>query len=209
MKTSRMVFNVMANNTDDHDKNFSFLLEENGKWRISPAYDVTFIFNTNGTAPNIERRLSLGGKTSDISKSDLLDFAKQNDIKNANAIINRVAEAICKFNEYADQCGITQPWRSIIQKTLNDNLASFGYIDKADNPKGALYDKFGRTITDFSISINSKGHYEVVATIDGNRHRRFVRPNMSPYSDLSAQDIYNLSADGKIRLAETLFPPKC
>ena len=206
---ARMVFNVMANNTDDHDKNFSFLLEENGKWRISPAYDVTFIFNTNGTAPNIERRLSLGGKTSDISKSDLLDFAKQNDIKNANAIINRVAEAICKFNEYADQCGITQPWRSIIQKTLNDNLASFGYIDKADNPKGALYDKFGRTITDFSISINSKGHYEVVATIDGNRHRRFVRPNMSPYSDLSAQDIYNLSADGKIRLAETLFPPKC
>lgn len=29
-----MVFNIMANNTDDHNKNFSFLLEENGPWRM-------------------------------------------------------------------------------------------------------------------------------------------------------------------------------
>lgn len=49
---ARMVFNVMANNTDDHNKNFSFLLKENGSWGIAPAYDVTFIFNVNGTGPN-------------------------------------------------------------------------------------------------------------------------------------------------------------
>lgn len=130
---TRMVFNVMANNTDDHNKNFSFLLEENGKWHIAPAYDVTFIFNTIGTGPNIERRLSIGGKTSEISKADLLDFAKQNDIKNANTIINRVAEAVKKFSKYADNCNINQPWRSIIQKTLNENLTTFGYIDKSDD----------------------------------------------------------------------------
>ena len=66
----------------------------------------------------------------------------------------------------------------------------------------------GRTITDFSVSVNSKGHYEVVAIIDGIRHRRFVRPNMDLYTDLTKQDIYNLPADEKIRLAEILFPPK-
>lgn len=115
----RMAFNVMTNNTDDHNKNFSFLLEENGKWRLAPAYDITFIFNTNGTGPNIERRLSIGGKTSEITKADLLDFAKQNDIKNANAMINRVADAIKDFKRYATEYGIIQPWRSIIQKTLN------------------------------------------------------------------------------------------
>ena len=43
-----MVFNVMTNNTDDHSKNFSFVLEDNC-WRLAPAYDVTFIFNVNGT----------------------------------------------------------------------------------------------------------------------------------------------------------------
>lgn len=66
----------------------------------------------------------------------------------------------------------------------------------------------GRTITDYSVSVNSKGHYEVVAIIDGLRHRRFVRPNMDLYSDLANQDFYNLPADEKIRLAETRFPPE-
>ena len=39
----RMVFNVLANNTDDHNKNFSFVMSEDGTWRLSPAYDVTYI----------------------------------------------------------------------------------------------------------------------------------------------------------------------
>lgn len=205
---TRMTFNVMANNTDDHNKNFSFLLEENGNWRLAPAYDVTFIFNINGTGPNIERRLSIGGKTADISKSDLIDFAKQNDIRNANAIINRVADAIKKFSDFANNNGITQPWHSIIQKTLNDNLVSFGYIDKNNDCEAVLHDKYGRTVTDLSVTVNSNGHYEVSAIIDGNRHRRFVRPNMSIYLDLAKQDIFNLSANEKNQLLETLFSPR-
>lgn len=203
---ARMTFNVMANNTDDHNKNFSFLLEENGKWRIAPAYDVTFIFNTNGTGPNIERRLSIGGKTADITKSDLLDFARRNDIKNANAIIDRAAEAIRNFNEFAENANINQPWRGIIQKTLNDNLTAFGYINPSKESESSLPDEYGRTITDFSVSINSKSHFEVTAVINGHRHRRFIRPTMSLYSKLAEQDIFNLPAEVKIQLVETLFP---
>lgn len=186
---ARMVFNVMANNTDDHNKNFSFLLEEDGKWRISPSYDTTFIFNTKGTGPNIERRLSIGGKISEISKTDLLDFAKQHDIKNANAIINRVAGALSKFGEYADRYHITQPWRGIIQKTLDDNLIAFGYIPKDNGTGESLRDKYGRSVTDFSVSVNSKGHYVVATIIDDQRHRYFVRPNMNLYPDLMKLDI--------------------
>ena len=173
-----MAFNVMTNNTDDHNKNFAFLLEENGKWRLAPAYDVTFIFNTNGTGPNIERRLSIGGKTSEITKADLLDFAKQNDIKNANAIINRVVDAIEDFNRYATENGIIQPWRSIIQKTLTENLITFGYQDKENDANSSFNDTFGRAIDNLSLSVNSKGHIEVSALINGKRHRKFIRPNM-------------------------------
>ena len=36
----RMVFNILANNTDDHNKNFSFVMSEDGTWRLSPAYDI-------------------------------------------------------------------------------------------------------------------------------------------------------------------------
>ena len=143
----RMVFNVMTNNTDDHNKNFAFLLEENGKWQLAPAYDITFIFNINGTGPNIERRLSICGKTSGITKADLLDFAKQNGIKNANSMITRVAESIKDFNRLATEYGITQPWRSIIQKTLTENLIAFGYQEKEDE----VYSSFNDTSTPFGL----------------------------------------------------------
>lgn len=202
----RMAFNVLSNNSDDHNKNFAFLLEENGKWRLAPAYDMTFIFNMNGTGPNIERRMSIGGKTSGITKTDLLDFAKQNDIKNANAIINRVAEAMKDFNRYAKEYGITQPWRSIIQRTLNENLTAFGYLNEENKTNASFIDKFGRSIDKFGISVNSKEHLEISAHINGKRHRRFIRPNMEIYSDLMKQDIFNLPLNEKKRLVEALFP---
>lgn len=77
----RMAFNVIACNTDDHNKNFSFLLEKGGQWRLAPAYDMTFIFNDTASGPNSERRMSIGGKTSAITKDDLIEIALQNGIK--------------------------------------------------------------------------------------------------------------------------------
>lgn len=35
----RMVFNVLIENTDDHEKNHAFLFKD-GAWKLSPAYDI-------------------------------------------------------------------------------------------------------------------------------------------------------------------------
>lgn len=204
----RMVFNIMANNTDDHNKNFSFLLKRDESWHLAPAYDMTYIFNVNGTGPNIEHRFSMGGKTSEITKVDILDFARQNGIKNAEFLIDRVAEAIRKFNEYAEQCFISQPWRYIIQKTLNEKLIAFGYVDTAVKSDEPVHDQYGRIIEDVSISVNSKGHYEVTAMIDGVQRKGFVRKNMNLYKELSKIDILNMSGLERIRLISELFPMK-
>ena len=47
----RMVFNVVARNQDDHTKNISFLMDRDGRWRLSPAYDVTYAHNPKGSGP--------------------------------------------------------------------------------------------------------------------------------------------------------------
>ena len=40
-----MCFNVFAHNRDDHSKNFSFIYDEElKKWKLSPAYDLTFSY---------------------------------------------------------------------------------------------------------------------------------------------------------------------
>ena len=41
-------FNVFSHNRDDHAKNFSFLMDENGTWTVSPAYDLTFSTGPGG-----------------------------------------------------------------------------------------------------------------------------------------------------------------
>ena len=44
----RMVFNLLTHNRDDHAKNFAFLMDRNGEWRLSPAYDLTFVEGPGG-----------------------------------------------------------------------------------------------------------------------------------------------------------------
>ena len=44
----RMVFNVVVRNNDDHTKNISFLMGEDGTWKLSPAYDMGYAYNPEG-----------------------------------------------------------------------------------------------------------------------------------------------------------------
>ena len=60
------VFNVMAHNRDDHAKNFSFLMDESGEWKLSPAYDLTF---SNG--PGGEQSTMVMGEGRNITRTHL------------------------------------------------------------------------------------------------------------------------------------------
>lgn len=44
----RAAFNVLAHNRDDHARNFAFVLDAEGAWRLSPAYDLTFSSGPGG-----------------------------------------------------------------------------------------------------------------------------------------------------------------
>lgn len=103
----RMVFNVVVRNQDDHTKNISFLMDENGKWRLSPAYDMGYAYNPNGgwTATH---QMSINGKFDGISREDLIVFARQNNIKDAETIIEEVREAASRWPQIAKACGIPQ-----------------------------------------------------------------------------------------------------
>src|SRR5690606_2420838 len=87
----RMLFNVMARNHDDHVKNFSFLMNEEGSWTISPAYDLTFSHKPGGTWPDVHQS-SINGKYDNFTKEDMLGFGKAFGIKKANDIFEEVVE---------------------------------------------------------------------------------------------------------------------
>lgn len=104
----RMVFNVLAKNVDDHSKNFAFIMNKEGIWRLSPAYDITFSIDLAAPAYANTHALTVNGKDDDITMDDLIEVAKSNDIKNYKALITQVQSAISKFETLAIEIGIDQ-----------------------------------------------------------------------------------------------------
>ena len=101
----RIVFNVVVRNQDDHTKNISFLMGEDGVWNLSPAYDMGYAYNPDGgwTATH---QMSINGKFDDISREDLLKFASQNNIKDAATTIDEICETVSHWPEIAKSCGV-------------------------------------------------------------------------------------------------------
>lgn len=115
----RIVFNVMSVNMDDHTKNISFLMTGQGRWLLSPAYDMGFSYNPNGMWANAHQ-MTINGKRDEITRQDLLKVAETQDIRNPKELIEQVEYGISKFESYAIGCGIPHPEISAIKRIMNE-----------------------------------------------------------------------------------------
>jgi serine/threonine-protein kinase HipA len=105
----RMVFNCIAVNQDDHVKNISFLMDRYGRWRLAPAYDMTFSYNTDNRWLRAHQ-MTINGKNTNITRGDLLEAGRKMGIKarKCNDIIERVESIVGNFENYAMEAGIRE-----------------------------------------------------------------------------------------------------
>ena len=110
------VMNVLSGNVDDHNKNFSFLMSDDGVWHIAPAYDFTF--SVDPSAPGYVNRhcMTIGNKNSDIERGDLLELAKRYNIKGADALIEKAISIVSGYEQYAQQAGVNDYWTQKIKE---------------------------------------------------------------------------------------------
>ena len=89
----RAALNVLAHNRDDHLKNFGFLMDTDGTWRLAPFYDFTYSMGPNGW-----QTLSVAGEGQNPSATDLLRLANDVNLASQDAkdILQRVTEAIAE-----------------------------------------------------------------------------------------------------------------
>lgn len=113
----RMVFNVIARNQDDHTKNISFLMNQEGKWRLSPAYDISWCYNPQG-AWTSKHQMSVNGKWDNITVQDMLDVAKNVNIKQPKQIIEQVVYAVSLWPKLAKEFGIPKEIIDQINATM-------------------------------------------------------------------------------------------
>ena len=98
------VFNILSHNRDDHSKNFSFLMNQQGNGTVSPAYDLTF-----SSGPAGEHSTMIIGEGKNPTKNHLLKLAGTVGIKHdkALAIIDQVLAAIQKWDAFAAKVGVS------------------------------------------------------------------------------------------------------
>lgn len=108
------VFNVFAHNRDDHAKNFSFLMDDEGAWRTAPAYDLTFSSGVGG-----EHSTMVMGEGKAPDRSHLRALGKKLGLKKADELIEQVADAVTGWRKVASKVGADKAVIAIIEKRMN------------------------------------------------------------------------------------------
>jgi serine/threonine-protein kinase HipA len=98
----RMTFNVIARNQDDHVKNIAFLMDPEGHWSLSPAFDVTYSYRPSG-GPTARHQMTINGKQDDFVFADLERCAEAALLKRGRAatIVAEVNAAVERWPEQA------------------------------------------------------------------------------------------------------------
>jgi len=109
------VFNVMAHNRDDHAKNFSFLMNEFGEWKLSPAYDLTF-----SSGPGGEQSTMVMGEGRNITVKHLTKLGKEAKLskKFIENVIEQTTSALRKWSNLSKDFGVSKSNRELISRLI-------------------------------------------------------------------------------------------
>ena len=109
-------FNVLAHNRDDHAKNFSFLMDADGEWKLSPAYDLTF-----SSGPNGEQSTAVLGEGGSPDAGHLVKLGLDAKIprESIDSIIARTKAALSEWVGLAKQCGVSAGNVKRIKEAIN------------------------------------------------------------------------------------------
>ena len=108
-------FNVLSHNRDDHARQFTFLMSRDGKWRLAPAYDLTF-----AAGPGGEHTTSVLGRGKNIDRERLLALGRHADLndREAREVIDCVAAAVADWHLFAASCDVSTASSNRIAKAL-------------------------------------------------------------------------------------------
>lgn len=102
----------LRNQPDDHVKNFSFHMDRQGRWSLTPEYDLTYAQGSRWTAAH---QMRVAGKREGILRGNLLHVAERFGLKGATEMLERVEDAVGRRPEYAAECRVPEEDKRRIQ----------------------------------------------------------------------------------------------
>ena len=81
----------------------AFLMDDDGRWRLSPAFDLTLATNPLTSGSRAGRVL---GKAVQVSREDLVRLGEGQDVRRVDAVIEELRDAISRWPEFAREAGL-------------------------------------------------------------------------------------------------------
>ncbi len=116
----RMVFNVVARNHDDHTKNTAFLVDDNFRWALAPAYDIAYSYKPGSQWVN-QHQMTVAGKRDHFTRNDLISVSQlisRFSTKKANAIIDQIVTEVKRWPDIAEEQRVFPALRDEITQNL-------------------------------------------------------------------------------------------
>ena len=100
----RMVFNILIDNTDDHEKNHAVLMTDAQQYELSPAYDVL----PSGQALGFQQ-MRVGEQEADSTLANALTMCQMFALKKDDAVreIRVVTRVVDGWKDHFKACGVT------------------------------------------------------------------------------------------------------
>ena len=100
----RMVFNILIDNTDDHEKNHALMMNEQGQFELAPAFDVL----PSGQALGFQQ-MRVGEQAADSTLANALSMSALFALKSDEAVkeAGAVAQVVSGWQEHFAACGVT------------------------------------------------------------------------------------------------------
>ena len=116
----RMAFNFIAGVSDDHNRNFSFIMDREGQWSLSPAYDLMFSSNTWANPAALSHCLGMWTKRAHVTLEDFIDFGQDLGIQDCYGIVREVSKSVASFPDRCQAVGIDGYWARQIWKVIQE-----------------------------------------------------------------------------------------
>ena len=125
----RAVLSYFLKNEDDHGKNFGFLLHDDGRWELSPSFDITY-----APEPYGEHATSFGGNGRRITRDALERMSRlmATPVERLEEIVRQTAEAAFGFSETALSLGAKRATikevKAQVEAAVDANLKAMGIV---------------------------------------------------------------------------------
>ncbi|WP_416868214.1 MAG: HipA domain-containing protein [Imperialibacter sp.] len=105
----------VTHNRDDHGKNFTFLMDQNGDWTLAPAYDLTF-----SSGPGGQQSTMVMGEGQAPAMAHLIQLGKRTHLSGTDitAIIDQTAEALSHWQELAETFDVRESNIELIKSRM-------------------------------------------------------------------------------------------